>query len=140
MIKLIYDRTALDVLQGNTKGQYKASDLNRVEQAVEVLSALLPALDLYPVLTVKTDWCPPALFSAQEWPVQSQMDRYLENVRALVRLCGVETALPASMTNLTWQGANQIEAALHSVEERIKAVKNTYPYSGEIQSGEENGL
>ena len=130
-MELIFDRTEADVLQGSPKGSYSHTDLNRVESAVGALQNRCPALDIYPGLAVKTDWGLPGSFSPERYPTQSQMARYLHNVRTLCGLCGIGAPLPETMEQLTWRDANALEQALRQVSDRIAAVEDAFPRSGE---------
>ena len=151
---------------GEMKGAYDASDLNRVESAVAYLAELLVLLpielkeyaaskgvafdaffdvpydsDAY-VLTTKTDWAEP------DNPTPEQMARYLENVKSLRRALDYATSdLPGSMDNLDIDGANAIEKALKGLDVAISAfaaktkvnLDNTasvWIYSGEIYASE----
>lgn len=91
-----------------TKGAYNYSDLNRVERAVAEISALA-GLNL----ATKTDW--------QMWdiPRRSDMERYLNNIRAIKDFCDSSLPLPASMDNLTYEYANNIELILVLGYERV---------------------
>ena len=151
---------------GEMKGAYDASDLNRVESAVAYLAELLVllprelkeyaaskgvAFDAFfdvpydsstYVLTTKTDW------AELDIPTPEQMARYLENVKALRSALDYATSdLPGSMDNLTIDGANAIEKALNGLDEAISAfgaktkvnLDNTasvWIYSGEIYASE----
>lgn len=128
----ITDRTESDALLGNEKGVYSYTDLNRVESAVKRISDEM-ALGL----TTKTDWNLPSVFSVKNWPVESQMKRYLLNVSVVRKYCAVTIPLPTSMDRLTWQGANDIERVLSLCMERVEGIKQTYRYSGEFYAGEE---
>lgn len=139
-MNLITDRTRADVLLGNEKGRYGDADLNRVEQAVQTLCALAKKLDIHLSLQVKTDWALPGAFSAQSWPVKSQMKRYLDNVRSLCGGLSLQMPLPETMTGLDFAGANRIEKALVEADLRLQGVLQTYHYSGECYAGEENSL
>ena len=139
-LEFITDRTEEDLLLGNAKGLYQAADLNRVEQDVKELVEMLPTLGTQLALTTKTDWAEPNAFSASEWPSASQMQRYLENVRALAAKLGVAESLPASMDGLTYTGANQIEQTLQAVYTVITATIQIYQFSGEFYAGEETGI
>lgn len=137
---LITDRTQADVKAQNEKGTYNASDLNRVESAVDYLAVLLASdlpIDLhayaeslgvawdsffdvpydpgdYKGLSIKTDW------AEEDVPTASQMSRYLGNVSLLRAALDYETAdLPGSMQRLTWSGANAIEEALVNLDAAI---------------------
>lgn len=140
MIDLITDRTEADVLLGTDKGSYCASDLNRVEKAVEELCTNAKALGVTFDPEIKTDWGRPGEFSASEWPTNQQMTRYLSNVSQLCEKVEIAANLPSSMEKLNWKGANQIEEALNLVYTRIQNVIQTLRYSGEFYSGEEYGL
>lgn len=151
---------------GEMKGAYDASDLNRVESSVAYLAELLVllprelkeyaaskgvAFDAFfdvpydaaaYALTTKTDW------AELDSPTQEQMARYLENVRALRSALDYATSdLPVSMDNLTIDGANAIEKALKGLDEAISAfdaktkanLDNTasvWIYSGEVYASE----
>lgn len=140
-MELITDRTYEDVLLQNEKGCYGIGDMNRVEQAVLQLCSLAEQLDMHPALVTKTDWNSPGAFSAQSWPVQSQMARYVQNVHSLCGLLGVDHGqVPESMEKLNYQQANAIEQALLNAYRHIEKIINTYRYSGECFAGEENCL
>ena len=151
---------------GEMKGAYDASDLNRVESAVAYLAELLVSLPIelkeyaaskgvafdaffdvpYDAaayaLTTKTDWAEVNI------PTPEQMARYIENVKALRSALDYATSdLPGSMNNLTIDGANAIEKALKGLDEAISAfdaktkvnLDNTasvWIYSGEIYASE----
>ncbi len=130
MIQLITDRTKSDVLLGTKKGRYGAEDLNRVEQAVADLAGLAGELGIPIAVQTKTDWATPGVFSAAQWPVKSQMDRYLSNVHRLCDALEVAADLPFSMENLNWEGANQIEQALLLVYEKIQTALQAVQFDG----------
>lgn len=136
-MQLITDRTEADVLLGTQKGRYGCSDLNRVEGAVAALLPRLLPLDIRLLLQTKTDWAFCDAFSAENWPVKSQMRRYLLNVQSLCAALGLQPELPESMEQLSFTGANQIEQALLLAERHIAAVQNTFRYSGDVFAGEE---
>lgn len=134
---MITDRTEADVLLGNEKGIYRYTDLNRVESAVAVIAEEMVGLGISIDLPTKTDWSEPDLFSTSEWPVESQMARYLTNLEKIRAEMAVEITLPDSMDRLTWQSANNIEKMLETALTRINGIKQSYRYSGEIYAGEE---
>lgn len=136
-MNLITDRTEADVILGTAKGLYQAQDLNRVENAVKTITADFPRLGFHLPLVVKTDWKPPEDFSQAEWVTESQMIRYLDNIKKIRDLFPMNVPLPDSMSNLSWHGANNIEKVLQIAAERISAIKNNYRYSGEVYAGEE---
>lgn len=89
------------------KGAYNYTDLNRVETAVAELAELMEL-----TLTTKTDWV------LWDIPVESDMERYLNNVatiRSYCKVLGIVSnlpTLPRNMNALTLEGANNIEKVL----------------------------
>ncbi len=122
-MNLITDRTASDVLLGTAKGRYGYEDLNRVEAAVAELCGLAEEVGILLNLTVKTDWGELGDFSADTWPTQQQMDRYLNNVRTMREALGLPDILPSSMRNLTEVQANNIERTLQMAYEKLISMK-----------------
>lgn len=139
-MEFVFDRTKTDVLLGTEKGSYSAADLNRVESAVLELAELAKKLGVTKKFETKTDWELPDAFSPSQWPTKNQMNRYLSNVSYLCSAVSLKANLPVSMEKLTWEGANEIEQSLSLVYERIQWILKSIRYSGEIYSGEENGL
>lgn len=133
----VTDRTEADVLMGTAKGVYQDTDLNRVESAVAAIAGQFQSLGISLELVVKTDWAPPEDYSVETWVTENQMARYLENVSAIRGLFPVAIDLPKSMSDLNWEGANNIEKILKAAVERIAAIRQTYRYSGEFYAGEE---
>lgn len=136
-MELITDRTESDVLLGNKKGVYGIEDLNRVESAVRELVSLFSSLDINLSLDTKTDWALPGDFSISQWPVESQMNRYLENIAAIKNAFSLSVQLPASMNRLTWVYANNIEKILQQAFDRSWNIIQSFRYSGEFFAGEE---
>ena len=136
----IVDRTQADIMLGNGKGYYTYRDLNRVEQGVQELYLLAEKLDVHLPISVKLDWGQSNLFSVEHWPVESQLRRYMENVRMISNAFCAAVQLPNTMENLTWEGANQIERALYQAEQQIQGILMTIRFSGEFFAGEENAI
>ena len=94
-----------------TKGAYNYSDLNRVERAVAEISDLAGLS-----LTTKTDW------KMWDIPKASDMSRYLSNIASIRALIGDNATVPiapASMNNLTFSEANNIELILSAAYESL---------------------
>ena len=91
-----------------TKGAYNYSDLNRVERAVAEISSMAGLS-----LSTKTDW------AMWDIPKRSDMERYLNNIRAIRRFCDSALPLPESMDYLTYEYANNIELILVSGYEKV---------------------
>ncbi len=135
-LALITDRTQEDVLLQNSKGTYGAADLNRVESAVKELSELATQLGVQLSLVTKTDWILSGYPSANT-PTESQMQRYLDNIRALCDAVEVQYSLPASMGGLGYREANDIESSLLLAERRIRRIISCFRFSGELYSGDD---
>lgn len=86
------------------KGAYNYTDINRVSAAVKEIAPLLGVTPDY----VSTSWW--------NWSsVTGQLDRYLNNVKAIRDACPSDLdfpPLPDSMNHLTYEGANNIEKVL----------------------------
>lgn len=148
MLSLITDRTQADVAlvqslskkismgtasaeelalwAGNLKGAYNYIDLNRVTAAMEYLVEQLNKYG-YSVDYTRIEIEP----GRYEWrgdkeksdiPTESQMIQYLQNVLNIYNVLLSNPELPATMAQLDYNGANQIEKALLIVEETINSV------------------
>lgn len=124
---------------GEMKGAYNASDLNRVETAVAYIAEQLVAMpdelkkyaadllvawtDLfaqpynaqdYADMATKTDW------ATSDTPRSDSMARYLSNVALLQTAFDADyPTLPDSMDSLTFDGANAIEQILAIIDAKI---------------------
>ena len=148
------------------RGAYNSADLNRVETAVALFSDLLSGLpgilknyaahynvawdELFDVpytqrnyvLDTKTDW------NGEDIPSNDDMYRYLQNVRLLRESFEYTTvALPGSMSNLTYTGANAIEQVLvdlntaanefrRKIQRYIDNIIKNQIYTAEVWCGE----
>lgn len=152
--------------QGNEKGTYNATDLNRVEENAQGLSTDMQALPgllqsyaegkavawaqefsvPYGIedaqVSSKTDW------KIEDIPEMQDMERYLSNIKRLCTLLGLPVAgLPATMEFLSYEGANRIErylsraydvfAALEQERKlRIDHTAASWYYAGELTAGD----
>ena len=115
------------------KGAYNATDLNRVGNAVTYVAGRLEDAGYAPDIDPKIDW------TVSDIPTESQMETYLDNVRALRNSFTVPDSVPqvpADMDNLTYQEANDIERIILAVDALITNIINAYFYSNEVYSGE----
>lgn len=146
------------------KGAYNATDLNRVESAVEFVNDYLDDMQSeldayrkgrfvasdafwrvpfeYPLdLEIKKGWV------VSDLPTESDLERYLKNISAVTDKIPIEKNLPTTMQYLTVAGANEIERALLAeyeagqeyAAEKKQLIENTaksFVYSGEIYGGE----
>ena len=117
-----------------SKGAYNYTDLNRVEEAVEKLTSYLVALDRGDGLYPTRKW------TANDVPNTVDMQRYIANIKmirnALPELHHIMPQAPASMVNLTYEGANAIEEILSHAMQYVESRIQTFPFSGEFYGGE----
>lgn len=158
---LITDRTFDDVRFLTDKGLYRASDLNRVEQATEYLAERVTTLyeaveiekpaiahtvptgevttdeygEIVPVMRTYTD----GTWIDEDTPDFEQMKRYLGNI-SVIRECvpalSTLPRVPDDMDLLTYQEANDIEKILSEIGRVVQNIENSWAYSGEIYCGE----
>lgn len=111
---------------------YNYTDLNRVETKAEELAGLLTEAG-YPVKSVyKKDW------TITDRPTTAQMKRYLDNVKRCAQQFYAEAGrnLPAGMRRLDYNGANEIEKVLATIEEMITDMKAAYRRCNTFKCGE----
>lgn len=120
-----------DRADGNT--YYNYSDLNRVEAKTAEVAELLTAQGYVTTIDVKTDW------KMTDFPTQTEMQRYLGNVKKCVnnfcKMPGV--TLPDTMDRLDYIGANNIEKTLIGIEKLLEYMLAVMRYSGTFYSGNE---
>lgn len=133
VIRLVTDRVQADVDELNDKGTYNASDLNRVNIAMDYINDwMLAAGYISGFVDQGITW------TVEDIPVQSQMAAYLENVEALnvvFPLAGAPNA-PETMQFLTYIGANNIETILVMIDAVRPRMERSWFYSDEIFCGE----
>lgn len=154
---------------GVVKGAYNADDMNRVGYAVNYLAERLIQLPIYiklyreersvasdPHFTVPydpedyTDVYGKTTWVDEDKPSEADLDTYLNNVSLLqdaIQTNQPINGVPSSMENLSYVGANDIEATLERVHNRIidwtaetktliDKTESAFVYSGEIFAGE----
>lgn len=129
--------TATEVAEylADMKGAYNASDLNRVESAVNYVFDRLKAngYDYPESLTIKNTW------QISEFMPEAETKRYLANVQSLrdrFTLPEWTPEVPADMDGFTYQEANDIERILEIIDEYITKIEQNVFYSAELYGGE----
>lgn len=150
-------------LLSDMKGAYNASDMNRVEEAVEFVAAVLTAVNEnikaemarlgvasdgifmsdinVPPMTIKKDW------TIDDIVDESSGKRYIDNIKAVVRQIAIAVKIPDTIDRLTFGDANIIEAALREeydaalIEEssairKVNYAAEAFVYSDEFSLGE----
>lgn len=115
------------------KGAYNATDLNRVGNAVTYVAGRLEEAGYAPDIDPKIDW------TVSDIPTGSQMETYLDNVRALRNAFTVPDSVPtvpADMEGLTYQEANDIERIILAIDTLITNMMDAWFYSNEVFCGE----
>ena len=131
MASFVFDRTLADVQALNAKGTYNAADLNRVQNAVDEIAALLSSAGIGVNLTPWTK----ATWSFEDIPTLTDMSVYLGNISKIrASIPNTAPALPSSMNYLTYEGANNIERALFEVQTLLRNLLLIYPKSGLFMS------
>lgn len=155
MIELITDRTESDVERAQElisrgfsnltdeevaeflnglKGAYNASDLNRVESAVNYVKDRFAIIG-YDALNfiIKNTW------SKNDFMKTEDAKRYFDNVKKLREQFTMPPGTPVvpdDMENFTFEEANNIERILEIIDEYITKIEKQFFYSGDLYGGE----
>lgn len=119
--------------EAGLKGAYNYVDMNRVETAVAFLSSHLADLGYHVAPEVKTVW------AVSDYPTKEDMDRYFGNVallRAILPLYATTPQTPSTQKKMDYLVANDVEQILSDVDRRIKGIKQSWYYSGDIFTGD----
>lgn len=115
------------------KGAYNAGDLNRVGSAVDYLAERLTDQGYAVYVDPKVNYL------AGDIPAESQMERYLADVREIrgkIAVMDTTPEAPASMDSLTYGGANDIEQILVDVDGLLTRAAQGWYFSGELYAAE----
>ena len=134
--ELVTDRTLRDVQLLNSKGNYNATDLNRVEEWCQYISDLLNEYGYYVSIVTKTDWT----VGLGKPNMTSEINRIKTNIQSLIDAYVVMQSTPEvpSTTRLAinYQEANDIERILVDLEYLIESMSQYFVYSGVAVSGQ----
>lgn len=153
-MNLITDRTAADVERyltlrnkgfanltvaektewlSNMKGAYNYTDLNRVEEAVSYVADKLRERGYsVEIGTIKT-------WTMSTVPTMADMNRYLNNIRAIrsaFATLSTTPQAPTSITGFTYKEANDIEQIIFDVNKLLENMMSVWFFSGDLYSGE----
>ena len=127
---LIFDRTQADVEAKNAKGQYNASDLNRVESWCDYLASTLTAYS-YPIsIVTKTNW------TASDMRYASEMERIRKNIQKIMNGYHYLTQIKPNAEFFDYVKANNWEQILYEINSMLEGMKNYQVYSGVSSSGQ----
>lgn len=116
LLYLITDRTQADVTEGNSKGYYAASDLNRVGYAMDYLATIIRGYGYTLEVHTKTDW------TDEDWKLTGEMVKYLQSLNNLKGVFSTLIELPKTMEKIDYVDANNIELLLLTIDETITRV------------------
>lgn len=129
------------------KGVYNHTDLNRVTAAMEDLKLRLEGYGYIVsgyqriVVAHKVETHDAYLWYEDDEPTPENMEQYLLNVsavRAVLDMLETTPTVPADMTKLIAQEANNIEVMLMDVYRQINIMATTFIPCGEALSGGDN--
>lgn len=128
--ELIYDRTQLDVDNATLKGQYNASDLNRVEKWCRYLADELNTLGYNISITTKTNWV------QTDQRREAELERIRTNIKKIQQGYYYVTQIEANVDKWNWQKANNWELILNELYGLMFGMRNMYIYGGVSRGGE----
>lgn len=138
--ELIIDRTLSDVNNLRTKGNYNATDLNRVEAWCKYIMELLNEYGYYVFIETKTDW----EIGLGKNRMFSEINRIKTNLQKLKDTFYVLQSTPqvpsTTDTSINYMKANDIEKLLYDVDFLISRIAPSYRYSGFLMSGDDLGM
>ncbi len=136
---LITDRKLSDINNKTHKGNYNASDLNRVETWMEYLKELLNEYGYYVEFTTKTDW-----EISFGYNMTSNIKRIKENLQNLkdtfYELPSTPDVPSTDRLSINYIEANNIEKIIYDIEYLILKIEPAYRFSNYLYSGEDIGL
>ena len=109
---------------------YSFVDLNRVGKAVNYIADKLKNYGYIVSASAKIDW------SIHDEIKESDMSKYLDNVKEIKNVFYGHIDLPETMRYITNEDANNIERLLVDVDGRIKNMEKCFFFSGELFCGE----
>lgn len=116
-----------------TKGTYRASDLNRVGEAMIYIANRLAEAGYDITVLPRTDW------TVEDWVTPENLQELLAALRTLRSAFAQRSgtpSVPVYTDRLTYTEANDIEKILSAVDQLLSNLMADWFYSGEVYSGE----
>lgn len=111
------------------KGCLNLSDLNRIEGNIAYLAELMESFSYSPNIHGK-QW------SIADMPTQNDMERIIENIRALISAYYSPDAPPSlPITMLSYADINAIEENLYLIKQLLDYMQSSFKKVGTIKSG-----
>lgn len=132
--ELIYDRTITDVRNNTNKGNYNASDLNRIESWCKYLSEVLNDNGYYTNIETYTDW----EIGLGKENMTSHINRIKTNLETLKEKFYTLKSTPTtdtSKTSINYIDANDMEKILFDIDYLIVKLQENFKYSNTFYSG-----
>ncbi|MCQ2911398.1 MAG: hypothetical protein MJ244_04335 [Clostridia bacterium] len=134
--ELIIGRILNDVKRNTTKGNYNASDLNRIESWMEYLKELLNEYGYFVTFTTKTDW----EIGIGKPNMTSEINRIKTNLQKLKDAYFVMQSTPevpsTDRLSINYVEANNIEKIMVDIEFLINNMAASFIYCGTVYCGE----
>ena len=130
MDRLIFDRTIQDVENATLKGQYNASDLNRVEEWCEFLETQLNSVGYNIQIATKTNWQP------SDMRTSAEMERIRTNIKKIMQGYYYVTEIEQNAEYFNYIKANNWEKILYEMYILMFGMRNWYVYGGVARGGQ----
>ncbi len=133
---LIYDRTLNDVRRNTSKGNYNASDLNRIESWMEYLKQLLSEYGYDTWFETKNDW----EVGIGKPNMTTEINRIKKNLQKLKDVYFILQSTPnvpsTSDLSINYINANDIEKIMVDLDLLINNMSESLIYCGTVYCGE----
>lgn len=134
---LITDRKASDITNKTHKGNYNASDLNRVEEWCRYLADILNEYGYYINIETKTDW--QISFGHN---MTSNIRRIKNNIiqikEGFFYLSDIE--IDPTKLSINYQDANDLEKLMNDIDKSIGNMEKAFRYADFLIAGEDLGM
>lgn len=128
--ELVFDRVKADLTNGSWKGQYNASDLNRVEYWCRYLADKLNELGYSINITTKINWV------SSDMRTDAEMERIRSNIQKLMTGFHWITKIYTYANTINYDRANRYEKILFEIYNMMQGMNNWYVYGGVANGGQ----